>query len=114
MSIDTTALDELRDLIGGDTADLHELIADFLEEGPALVASIQAAIASEDTNALRIAAHTLKSNAHDMGARALSGLCAEIETAAKADKPGDAAAQKAELGKASDAAFAELKAILAA
>jgi len=41
MSIDTTALDELRDLIGGDTADLHELIADFLEEGPALVASIQ-------------------------------------------------------------------------
>lgn len=79
MAIDRQALDKLREIVGGAEADLVELIDSFLEEAPGLVAALTAAQRSGDLPAARRAAHSLKSNARDMGATELSQLCARLE-----------------------------------
>lgn len=77
--IDRSALRRLLELIGGDPADLQELLEDYRSQAPELASRISAAARSNDLEALRIAAHTLKSNARDFGARRLSTLCAGLE-----------------------------------
>ncbi|WP_413717049.1 Hpt domain-containing protein [Silicimonas sp. MF1-12-2] len=77
--IDPAALRKLLDLLGGDPEDLDELLADYFDEAPRLSASIARAATDGDTDALRISAHTLKSNARDFGAELLASLCAELE-----------------------------------
>lgn len=79
MVIDRRALDKLHEIVGGDPADLVELIDSFLEEAPQLVEALAAAQGSGDLQAARRAAHSLKSNARDMGATELSQLCARLE-----------------------------------
>jgi len=77
--IETAALRRLLEAIGGDPEDLRELIEDFRSEAPELAARISEAAATGDLESLRIAAHTLKSNARDFGATRLSLLCEELE-----------------------------------
>ncbi|MDA5092474.1 Hpt domain-containing protein [Aliiroseovarius sp. KMU-50] len=77
--IDIDALRRLLAVIGGDTEDLDELLRDFQSEAPELVDRMQLASRLGDIDALRIAAHTLKSNARDFGAVELSALCATME-----------------------------------
>ena len=79
MTIDRQALDKLQEIVGGDPADLVELIDSFLEEAPQLVEALAAAQGSGDLQGARRAAHSLKSNARDMGAGALAQLSAELE-----------------------------------
>jgi HPt (histidine-containing phosphotransfer) domain-containing protein len=79
MMLDQGAIDRLLDVIGGDRADLAELVQSFLDEAPALAATIDRALATGDINALKRAAHGLKSGARDFGAVELAGLCARIE-----------------------------------
>ncbi|TNE46677.1 MAG: Hpt domain-containing protein [Sphingomonadales bacterium] len=77
--ISRAALRRLQNVIGGDPADLDELLGDFLDAAPELVSQICAAAEVGDLDALRISAHTLKSNARDFGALDLSELCEELE-----------------------------------
>jgi HPt (histidine-containing phosphotransfer) domain-containing protein len=77
--IDIAALKRLLHVIGGDTEDLRELLDEFLETAPDLAASITSAAVAGNRDNLRIASHTLKSNARDFGAIRLSELCAELE-----------------------------------
>ena len=77
--IDRSALRALLELIGGDPEDLRDLLEDYRTQAPELASRITAAARSNDLDALRIAAHTLKSNARDFGAMRLSALCAELE-----------------------------------
>nr|CAA6808733.1 MAG: Unknown protein [uncultured Thiotrichaceae bacterium] len=77
--IDTSALARLRDMIGGDEEDLAEFIEDFSEIAPDLVKQMVDGIASGDWNTVKIASHSLKSNSKDLGAIALSDLCAAVE-----------------------------------
>ncbi len=77
--IDRAALRRLLEVIGGAADDLDELLADYLDEAPSMAAQIGAAASAGDVNALRIAAHTLKSSARDFGALGLSELCAALE-----------------------------------
>lgn len=93
--IDLGAIQKLLELIGGDPEDLQELIDDFEQETPTIVASMQAAVAAGDKTALRIAAHSLKANSQDMGAMALSRLCADLERASKDGPVDDPQAQVA-------------------
>jgi histidine phosphotransfer protein HptB len=79
LAIDTHALDKLREIVGGEEADLAELVASFLEEGPMLVERLTIAQRSGDLAGTRRPAHSLKSNARDMGATGLSELCAKLE-----------------------------------
>ena len=77
--IDIAALRHLLEAIGGDPEDLDELFEDYRSEAPDLVAQISEAAAAGDLERLRIAAHTLKSNARDFGSMRLSALCEELE-----------------------------------
>lgn len=83
---DAAALDTLLDMIGGDAAALSELIESFLDEGPGLIDRIERAAAGGDAEALRQAAHTMKSSAADFGATELSRLCREMETLGRAGR----------------------------
>jgi histidine phosphotransfer protein HptB len=91
-TIELPALKRLLEVIGGDLGDLSELIDDFINGAPELVAQMQAATAAGDTTALTRAAHTLKSNAKDFGAVRLAAMCAELERASREGAVPDAAA----------------------
>ncbi len=103
-NIDESALVRLLETIGGDVEDLRELIDDYAEDAPALVGAISAAAEQGDTEALRIAAHTLKSNARDFGAVRLSALCESLEHACREGVPNDAKAAADEISAADSAA----------
>ena len=92
-TIDITALAKLKDVIGGDMEDLKELINDFIASVPAQIAKMQPEVDNQDWAALRIASHSCKSNGRDMGATALTALCAELELQCKNGVPVDPAAQ---------------------
>ena len=110
--IEIAALRRLLEAIGGDPEDLRELIEDFRSEAPELAAQISEAAAGADLESLRIAAHTLKSNARDFGATRLSALCEELEqdcrTGAVAD-PGDRAEAIAAAETAARKALGDLR-----
>lgn len=90
-TIDKAAITRLLDVIGGDTEDLKELIEDFGEVAPELLQSMQNAVTSNDTDQLRIAAHSLKSNARDLGATRLAEESADLEKACSGGTVPDAA-----------------------
>jgi len=79
MFVRREALATLQQLIGGSREDLADLVRDFIEDGQMMLAEVQDAAASEDDAALKRAAHSLKSNARDLGADGFADLCAAIE-----------------------------------
>ncbi|MEM8957858.1 MAG: Hpt domain-containing protein [Pseudomonadota bacterium] len=107
--IDTAALLKLKDMIGGDTEDLAELVDDFVAAFPDQAARMMREAAAEDWGALRITAHSCKSNARDMGARTLSELCATLELQCKSGAPTGAAQQVSGIEAAGAEAVAALK-----
>ncbi len=77
--LDRDAITALLEIIGGDRADLVDLITSFAEEAPALLAAMTAAAQGDDGATVRRVAHTLKSNARDLGALAFAADCAALE-----------------------------------
>ena len=61
---------------------LERLIAAYLDEAPKHVTGIKVGIAAGDQDAVKIAAHTLKSSSANLGAIRLAELCQSIESAA--------------------------------
>jgi PAS domain S-box-containing protein len=88
-SLDTSAVESLRELGGG--AFLAEVIDTFLGDAPALVAALRTSYEQGDTEELRRAAHTLKSNGQTFGAGRFSGLCRELEERARSGEVDGAA-----------------------
>lgn len=109
--IDLQALNRLLEVIGGDPEDLDELLEEFEDVGPSTLKSMQAAAASGDFDALRIASHSLKSNGRDFGATALAKACEDLEHACKAGEVGDPVAQVQAIAAELDRARAALKAV---
>lgn len=66
-----------------DAAFVNELIDTFLDDAPSLLDSLRSALASQDAEGFRRAAHSLKSNAATVGAMALSASAKELEMAGK-------------------------------
>ena len=89
-TIDTRALDQLQELIGGDKDTLHELIETFLEEGNDIVADMRTSVSDNDLDLLRRSAHSLKSSAQDFGAVKLSSVCASLESRCRVEWPEEA------------------------
>lgn len=89
--INRQALDKLLAVVGGEEVDLVELIDSFLEEGPLLVERLAASYQVGDVSGMRRAAHSLKSNARDMGATELAEICARLEAPCAAGELPDAA-----------------------
>jgi PAS domain S-box-containing protein len=82
VSLDDDALQNLRDL-GGDEF-LGEVIDAFLGDAPELLATLHNSLEEANTEELRRAAHTLKSNGATLGAEGFADLCRTLEQFAKA------------------------------
>jgi CheY-like chemotaxis protein/HPt (histidine-containing phosphotransfer) domain-containing protein len=109
--LDMAALDQLRELVGGDEAALGELIDSFLTETPLLLVKLRLALAAEDAAGLRMAAHTLKSSSKDFGALTLAALSQELEDMGKAGSLAEAAGRVAQLETEYEPVKAALEAI---
>jgi CheY-like chemotaxis protein/HPt (histidine-containing phosphotransfer) domain-containing protein len=79
--LDAAALQNLRDLGGVDF--LTEVVDLFLADAPTLVTSLRASLDRRETEELRRAAHTLKSNGSTLGAMEFARLCRSVEQHAK-------------------------------
>jgi HPt (histidine-containing phosphotransfer) domain-containing protein len=69
--------EELQATAGADF--VVELVDTFLEEAPAMLAALRAALAAGDAEAFRRTAHSLKSNSNTFGAHRLGELAREFE-----------------------------------
>ena len=83
VELDSAALDNLRETVGGDDEFLIELVETFLEDAPQMLADMRTAAETGDAPGLRLAAHSLKSNSAEFGAMSLSALCKELEMMGK-------------------------------
>jgi HPt (histidine-containing phosphotransfer) domain-containing protein len=108
--LDPAALENLREMVGGDPEFLAELMDTFLAGAPQLLADMRQAVEGGDAAGLRLAAHSLKSNSTDFGAMALSNLCWEVEVLGKAGTLDGAA----ELIAQAEAAYEQVRAALEA
>ena len=81
VTLDDGALKNLRDL-GGDEF-LGEVIDAFLADAPQLVATLRRSLDDGNTEELRRAAHTLKSNGATLGAEGFAELCRTLEQRGK-------------------------------
>jgi CheY-like chemotaxis protein/HPt (histidine-containing phosphotransfer) domain-containing protein/anti-sigma regulatory factor (Ser/Thr protein kinase) len=81
ISLEAAALQNLRDL-GGDEF-LVEVVDVFLADAPVLITSLRSSLERHETEELRRAAHTLKSNGSTLGAAAFAELCRTVEQHAK-------------------------------
>ncbi|MBI2396517.1 MAG: Hpt domain-containing protein [Xanthomonadales bacterium] len=85
VQIDQSMLEQFRMLErAGKPGVLKQMVGMFLKGSAEQIAAIAAASAAADGEKLRVASHTLKSNAASFGATALAESCREIEYAAKA------------------------------
>jgi len=94
--IDTAVLDQL--IATTDAAFVEELLSAFLDDSPQLIAALRQALAEDNAEAFRRAAHSLKSNSASFGALNLSELAKELEMIGKTgrlDGAGDALARLA-------------------
>ncbi len=81
--LDQTMLEELREIAGDETT---RIINIFLEDAPRLIGTLEKAAAVPDLEAMRDAAHTLKSSSANVGAMALSAAAKRVELGARARK----------------------------
>ncbi len=63
---------------------LDKIVGEYLEDAPERLQAIQSAIATQDAEALRQAAHSFRSSSANLGAVTLSLLCKELENLASA------------------------------
>lgn len=105
------AIDALRAVSPDDGGQfLTELIDIFLQDTPLRLKELANAIAAGDVTVATRAAHSIKGSAGNFGATALARLSLECETAAKAGRLDEVAAQK----NALEQAFADVRTALLA
>jgi HPt (histidine-containing phosphotransfer) domain-containing protein len=96
--LDRSALDRLRQTLGDDPADLVDLLETFLADAPDILVSMEAAAQAGDPGVVRRHAHSLKSNARDLGAMDLAVICATLEGDLREGRdPGDLRARVADV-----------------
>lgn len=84
-AIDPTVIGELRALqTAGSPGFLQELIDIFLKEQAQHLARLRKAFQDRDASGLERVAHTMKGSCGNLGARALSKVCSELQGVARA------------------------------
>jgi len=78
--IDHEVLDDLRSVLGDE---VDRLIDVFLDDTPRLLSALENAVDGPDYDALREAAHSLKSSSANLGAMSLSAAARRIESGAR-------------------------------
>jgi PAS domain S-box-containing protein len=83
-ALDLAVLSELRQLQGeGEPDFVQELAEAFQSESPPLLEAMHQAVLERQPEKLRRAAHNLKGSSHNLGARMMATLSAELETLGK-------------------------------
>lgn len=108
--IDPAALANLKEIGGGDTSFVIELIAMFGEDSPPRLEAIANALAAGNATEVAKNAHSLKGTGANFGAERFRSLAQAIETAGKSGNLGGVPAQLEEL----TAEFLRVKEALAA
>jgi HPt (histidine-containing phosphotransfer) domain-containing protein len=108
-ALDRAVLKQLREDLGGAGA-VHDVIATFLENTPAVLAALHEAAARTNADGIRRAAHKIKGTSAMLGAVRLSQLCAEIENIGRSGDVSDAMSRVTAIEEAYHAAEAALKA----
>jgi len=102
--IDLRRIDQLMDLQDDDNPHLvADIIELFLTDTPGHLGTIEAAVAANDAEALRGAAHRLLSSIENLGAQAMRGPCMGLEKMGKEGQAGDAPPLLNDLRNAFDA-----------
>jgi HPt (histidine-containing phosphotransfer) domain-containing protein len=97
-TIDSTTFAALKAMTGAEFA--LELVDTFLQEAPGMLDTLRSALAAQDADKFRRAAHSLKSNSNTFGALTLGAMARELEltglakVAEAGTKPLDALAQE--------------------
>lgn len=78
--LDPSVLDDLESMLG---EEVDRLVDVFLEDSPRLIRALERAAAGPDYEALRDAAHSLKSSSANLGAQSLSAAAKRVELAAR-------------------------------
>lgn len=82
MVLDPTVLNSLRQIGGGQA--LTPIVQQYLEDAPSSLRAIEDAIATTNPEALRQAAHSLRSSSANLGALMFADLCKQVEALGKA------------------------------
>lgn len=77
--IDMAVLQDLKEMAGGDSELLVEVIDCYLKDSPKLLDEMSQAIRQQQAKLLQRAAHSMKSSSASVGAKNLSQLCQELE-----------------------------------
>lgn len=86
--IDLSTFEALKDAMGADF--LPELVQTYFEETPQLISKLQEALAIQDCDAFRRAAHSIKSTSNSFGALEFGALAKELEFLGKESNLKDA------------------------
>jgi signal transduction histidine kinase/DNA-binding response OmpR family regulator/HPt (histidine-containing phosphotransfer) domain-containing protein len=91
--LDPTTLGELRKMRDGGVPDVFKDLLGLLRaEAPPLLETMRAAVAQENAQQLRQAAHSLKGAAGNLGGRRMAAVCAELESLGRGGSTEGAAA----------------------
>jgi len=82
--LDNSALEMIRSISDGSDDLLQQVVALFIESTPPLLQDIEAGLSNNEMDRLRVAAHTLKSSAANLGASDLCEMARRLEAAARA------------------------------
>ena len=110
--IDQATFEELKQMSGDDF--INELIDTFLEDAPNMIAEIKSALADNDADTFRRAAHSMKSNAATFGANELAELAKELEMLGKDNKLNETGDKLQSMEEAYASAKKELEALKSA
>ena len=75
--IDLPTFETLKEAMGADY--INELVQAYFEETPQLLSKLQQALARQDCDAFRQAAHSIKSTSNSFGALQFGALAKELE-----------------------------------
>ena len=89
--VDRPAFENLKKEMGADF--IRELVDAYCEDTPRLITTLRQALASQDTEAFRRAAHSIKSTSNSLGALRSGNLAKELEMLGKTGQLGAAAAE---------------------
>ena len=110
MTLDPGAMTRLLEITGGDQAFVDELIDTFIEDATTQIDALRASAAAADGEAIVRPAHSLKSNAANVGATVLGELARGLEADGRTGRVPDVVARVASVEKE----FAAVRAALLA
>src|SRR5207248_9182412 len=111
VALDPSVIAALREIEQGRPGLVREVVGLYLRNGPAQWAALRQAVERGDGHELEQVAHSLKGSSAQIGATALAARCRDLETAAQAADPSQAAALVATLERTFDQVRAALAAL---